>query len=214
MLTSTLEKNIFEHQGSKIKIEQQEVQIIARYEQPLVVVLDHVLTNEECDRLITLSQNRLARSKIGASKHVNDIRTSSSMFFDENENEFIGEIEQRISALMCVPVEHGEGIQILHYAPEQQFKAHHDYFVETSRAAANNRISTLIMYLNDVEEGGETLFPELNLSISPRKGMGVYFEYFYNDSLLNKQTLHAGMPVVKGEKWVATQWMRRKPYRV
>ena len=77
----------------------------------------------------------------------------------------------------------------------------------------NNRISTLIMYLNDVEEGGETIFPSLNLSIKPQKGMAVYFEYFYNDQAVNELTLHGGSPVIKGEKWVATQWMRKKNYR-
>ncbi|WP_239422073.1 2OG-Fe(II) oxygenase [Bacillus sp. CGMCC 1.16541] len=214
MFTSVIEQNLFEHKGSKIVIGDQEIKVVARYEQPLIVVLDEVLTHEECDTLVTLSKDRLKRSRIGATRDINDIRTSSSMFFDEDENEFIRDIEQRIAALMCVPIEHGEGIQILHYEPAQQFKAHHDYFVQGSRAAANNRISTLIMYLNDVEEGGETLFPNLNLSISPRKGMAVYFEYFYNNPLLNEQTLHAGTPVSQGEKWVATQWMRRKPYRL
>ena len=72
--------------------------------------------------------------------------------------------------------------------------------------AANNRISTLVMYLNDVEEGGETFFPKLNLSVHPRKGMAVYFEYFYQDQSLNELTLHGGAPVTKGEKWIATQW--------
>ena len=79
---------------------------------------------------------------------------------------------------MNVPVAHGEGLHILNYEVDQQYKAHYDYFAEHSRSAANNRISTLVMYLNDVEEGGETYFPKLNLSVHPRKGMAVYFEYF------------------------------------
>ncbi len=66
------------------------------------------------------------------------------------------------------------------------------------------------MYLNDVEHGGETFFPKLNFSVSPQKGMAVYFEYFYNDKSVNELTLHGGAPVITGEKWVATQWMRRQ----
>ena len=69
------------------------------------------------------------------------------------------------------------------------------------------------MYLNDVEEGGETFFPKLNLSVHPRKGMAVYFEYFYQDQSLNELTLHGGAPVTKGEKWIATQWVRRGTYK-
>jgi Uncharacterized iron-regulated protein len=133
------------------------------------------------------------------------------MFFEENENELIRTIERRASELMNVPVSHAEPIQILHYRPGEQYQPHYDYF--TSGHADNNRISTLVMYLNDVEEGGETVFPSLRLSVTPRKGSAVYFEYFYNDRLLNELTLHAGTPVTKGDKWVATQWMRRQRYR-
>ncbi|MNV88561.1 hypothetical protein D3C71_1827790 [compost metagenome] len=64
-----------------------------------------------------------------------------------------------------------------------------------------------------MEEGGETAFPMLNLTVSPNKGMAVYFEYFYDNHELNESTLHAGTPVIKGEKWVATMWMRRQVLR-
>ena len=74
----------------------------------------------------------------------------------------------------------------LHILNGSGYKAHYDYFAEHSRSAANNRIS--VMYLNDVEEGGETFFPKLNLSVHPRKGMAVYFEYFYQDQSLNELT--------------------------
>ena len=75
-------------------------------------------------------------------------------------------------------IEYAEGLQVLKYLPDQEYKAHHDYFTSASKASKNNRISTLVMYLNDVEEGGETYFPKLGLSVSPTKGMAVYFEYF------------------------------------
>ena len=114
---------------------------------------------------------------------------------------------------MNIPIEHGESMQILRYTPGQEYKAHYDYFSSTSQAAKNNRISTLIMYLNDVEQGGETFFPKLNLSVTPKKGMAVYFEYFYTDNDLNELTLHGGSPVIAGEKWVATQWMRKQKVR-
>jgi len=76
---------------------------------------------------------------------------------------------------MNIPIELGEGLQILQYTSDQQYKAHHDFFI----IANNNRISPLVMYLNDVEEGGESYFPQLDFSVSPRKCMEFYFEYFY-----------------------------------
>lgn len=152
----------------------------------------------------------MQRSKIGAAHEVNEIRTSSSMYFQENETDLITTIEKRVSSIMNIPIEHGEGIQILKYTPGQEYKSHFDFFSSSSKAAKNNRISTLVMYLNDVEEGGETFFPELNFSVTPKKGTAVYFEYFYNDQAMNERTIHGGAPVITGEKWVATQWMRKQ----
>jgi prolyl 4-hydroxylase len=208
------EQTIFNHIGNKIKTEDREINVVARLEEPLIVVLENVLSDEECDGLIELSKDKMNRSKIGVTHEVNEIRTSSSMFFQENEYDIITKIEKRISTIMNIPVEHGEGIQILKYTPGQEYKAHFDFFKSSSIAAKNNRISTIILYLNDVEHGGETFFPELNFSVFPRKGMAVYFEYFYNDKNLNELTLHGGAPVVTGEKWVATQWMRRQNIRL
>ncbi|WP_260288315.1 2OG-Fe(II) oxygenase [Peribacillus aracenensis] len=204
------EQTIFNHIGNKIKTDDREINIIARLDEPLIVILGNVLSDEECDGLIELSKDRMNRSKIGAKHEVNEIRTSSSMFFQENEYDIITKIEKRISTIMNIPIEHGDGIQVLKYTPGQEYKAHFDFFTSSSIAAKNNRISTIIMYLNNVEHGGETFFPKLNFSVSPRKGMAVYFEYFYNDKNLNELTLHGGAPVITGEKWVATQWMRRQ----
>ncbi|MGE7762408.1 2OG-Fe(II) oxygenase [Peribacillus sp. NPDC097895] len=202
------EQTIFNHIGNRIKTEDREIDIIARLEEPLIVVLGSVLSDEECDELIRLSKDKMHRSKIGDSHEVNEIRTSSGMFFQENENDIIARIEKRISSIMNIPIEHGDGIQILKYSPGQEYKAHFDFF--TSKETKNNRISTIVMYLNDVEHGGETFFPKLNFSVSPKKGMAVYFEYFYNDKHVNELTLHGGAPVITEEKWVATQWMRRQ----
>lgn len=206
------EQTIFNHIENKIKTEDREINIIAKLEEPLLVVLGNVLSDEECEELIRLSKDKMHRSKIGVKHEVNEIRTSSSMFLQGNEkgNDIITKIEKRISSIMNIPIEHGDGIQILKYTPGQEYKAHYDFFTSASKATKNNRISTIVIYLNDVEHGGETFFPKLNFSVSPQKGMAVYFEYFYNDQNLNDLTLHGGAPVITGEKWVATQWMRRQ----
>ncbi|USK37267.1 2OG-Fe(II) oxygenase [Cytobacillus firmus] len=210
MDASIKEQTIFDHAGNKIITEDREIHIIAKFAEPLIVVLGNVLSDEECDQLIQQSKDRMQRSKVANSLEVDELRTSSSTFFEEGENALVARIEKRVSQIMNIPVEHGEGLQILNYKIGQEYKAHFDFFSSTSKAASNPRISTLVMYLNDVEQGGETYFPKLNLSVSPQKGMAVYFEYFYNDQNLNDLTLHGGAPVVSGDKWAATQWMRRK----
>ncbi|WP_041076074.1 2OG-Fe(II) oxygenase [Bacillus sp. OxB-1] len=210
-MTDHKEQTIFNYVGNKIMTDR-EIDIVIRLEEPLVVVLGNVLSNEECDELIRLSKDKIKRSKIGTTREENELRTSSGMFIEESENELVARIETRISSIMNIPIEHGEGLQILQYTPGQQYKAHYDFFSSTSKVT-NNRISTLVMYLNDVEQGGETFFPKLNFSVTPKKGMAVYFEYFYTDPHLNELTLHGGAPVITGEKWVATQWMRKQKVR-
>ncbi|MFL0582536.1 2OG-Fe(II) oxygenase [Solibacillus silvestris] len=182
------------------------------HEEPLIVKFLNVLSDEECQNLIDCASSRLERSKL-AKKEISSIRTSSGMFFEENENPLISEIEKRISSLMHLPIEHAEGLQVLHYEPGQEFKPHFDFFGPNHPSSSNNRISTLVVYLNDVEEGGVTTFPNLGIVNVPKKGTAVYFEYFYNDQKLNELTLHSGEPVIQGEKWVATQWMRKKQIR-
>ncbi|WP_078414724.1 2OG-Fe(II) oxygenase [Priestia abyssalis] len=204
------EQTIFNHIGNKIKTEDREINIIARLEEPLIVILGNVLSDEECDELIRLSKDNLQRSKIGDVREVNELRTSSSTFLKESENDIITRVEKRISSIMNVPAQHGEGLQVLNYKIGQEYKAHFDFFSSANKSVNNPRISTLVMYLNDVEQGGETFFPKLNFSVSPQKGMAVYFEYFYHDQTLNELTLHGGAPVINGDKWAATQWMRRK----
>lgn len=183
-----------------------------RNEAPLILTFHSVLSDDECQALIESASPRLKRSKL-ANQDTSSIRTSSGMFFEDHETPLIRTIEKRLSTLMQVPMEHAEGLQVLHYEPGQEFKPHYDYFGPTHPSSPNNRISTLVIYLNDVEEGGETTFPRLNISVKPTKGSAVYFEYFYQDQAINELTLHSGEPVVKGEKWAATLWMRKQPVR-
>lgn len=206
------EQTLFDHEGDTISLDR-DVKFEIICEEPLVVVLKNVVSDEECTALINLSKDKLKRSKIGESRQTDEQRTSSSMFFEENENDLIISIENRISNIMQIPIAHAEGLQILKYSPGQEYKAHYDFFNENSKAASNNRISTMVMYLNEVTAGGDTYFPSLDISVSPEKGSAVYFEYFYNDQNLNNLTLHGGAPVIEGEKWVATQWMRKQRIR-
>jgi hypothetical protein len=114
---------------------------------------------------------------------------------------------------------------ITHYSVGQNFKTHPDYFVsldiETHKKATQqrckmggNRVSTIILYLNDVIKGGETYFPWLNLKINSELGNMVQFDYGYEDFMNNLHSEHAGMPVLEGEKWIITVWVREQPLTV
>jgi prolyl 4-hydroxylase len=119
---------------------------------------------------------------------------------------------------MNAPIENGEGLQILHYCTGDEYAPHYDYFPPDDAGSVphlsqgGQRVASLIIYLNDVEEGGATVFPRLGLTVGPKKGAAVYFEYCNSLGQVDPQTLHGGLPVRKGEKWIATKWMRQRRY--
>lgn len=193
-----------------------DVHVLAELKLPRVVVFGGLLSHDECDALVALSRQRLQRSETvdnttGGSE-VNAARTSDGMFFERGETELIDCIERRIAALVRWPLDHGEGLQVLRYRPGAEYKPHHDYFdpaqpgAPTILARGGQRVGTLIMYLNSPERGGSTVFPDVGLDVAPVKGNAVFFSYDRPHPAT--KTLHGGSPVLAGEKWVATKWMR------
>ncbi|HEY3699739.1 MAG TPA: 2OG-Fe(II) oxygenase, partial [Spongiibacteraceae bacterium] len=163
------------------------VRVLARVSEPDIVVFENILSAQECDQLIALSRPKLQRSTIvenqtGVEKVI-DERSSEGTFFLREENVFLRMIEQRLSRLMQLPLENGEGIQILRYAIGAEYKPHYDFFPPENIGSAvhikkgGQRVATLIIYLSDAESGGETIFPEIDFAVAPRKGGGVYFSY-------------------------------------
>jgi prolyl 4-hydroxylase len=198
------------------------VEILMVLNAPRVVLFGNVLSAEECDQLVEASRTKLQRSTVvNADTGAYDVhphRTSSGTHFERGENELIRRIESRIAELIDYPVENGEPIQILHYLPGAEYKPHYDYFDpkqpgnETVLAMGGQRIATLVLYLNDVEAGGSTVFPTIGLDVLPRKGSAVYFAYTTESGETDARTLHGGSPVIAGEKWIATKWLRQRQY--
>jgi len=199
-----------------------DVEMLFVIESPRVVLFGNLLSDEECDLLISQSRDKLQRSSVvNASTGAYDVhphRTSSGTYFKRGENELLQRIEKRIAELVDCPIEQGEPIQVLHYEPGGEYKPHYDYFDPAHPgnkevlAQGGQRIATLIMYLNDVTRGGSTVFPEIGLDVLPRKGHAVYFAYRDEAGALDARTLHGGSPVGSGEKWIATKWFRQLPY--
>lgn len=195
---------------------------VLRVERPQLILFGNVLSAEECDQVIELSEGRLQRSTIvdpdtGRPEIIRN-RSSESTSFQLSETPLIDRLDRRISALMNWPIENGEGLQILRYGVGGEYRSHFDYFPPDQPGHARHiarggqRTATLVVYLNDVAGGGDTVFPEAGISIPPRKGHAVYFRYFNNLGQLDPGTKHAGAPVLAGEKWIMTKWMRRYRY--
>lgn len=189
---------------------------------PVLAVLDDVLSAEECSALIAMARPRLAPSTLvdplTGRTLVSEQRQSSGMFFRPGENELIARIDARLAAITGLPQSHGEGLQVLHYAQGAGSAPHYDWLQpgnEANRASiarSGQRICTLVAYLNDVAAGGETAFPELGWRVAPRRGGAVYFQSCDGDGQLYAASVHHSLPVLEGEKWVATKWTRTAPF--
>jgi len=208
--------------GPVIHTHDRDIPVLLRLEQPVIALLDSVLTPEECDQLIALARPRLKPSTVvdlmsGENKTA-EHRDSEGMFFGLNETPFIAKIDRRISELMNCPVENGEGLQVLRYGKDAKNTPHFDFLAPTnptnrdSLARSGQRISTLVVYLNNVKNGGETIFPEVGLSVLPKKGNAAYFEYANSQRQVDPKSVHAGAPVIAGEKWAMTKWMRERRF--
>jgi prolyl 4-hydroxylase len=193
-----------------------EVQVLLSMRHPRVVLFGGLLSDAECDALVALAEPRLLRSETvdnsSGGSEVNAARTSDGMFFERGEGPLIERIERRIAALLRWPVERGEGLQVLRYRPGAEYKPHHDYFDPALPGMARvlerggQRVGTLVMYLNTPRRGGATTFPDAALEVAPVKGHAVFFSYDRPHAVT--RTLHGGAPVLEGEKWVATKWLR------
>jgi len=205
---------------SRVHAGDREVTVLVAMQNPRVVVFGGLLSDDECDALVAAARPRMSRSETvvyeTGGNEVNAARTSEGMFFGRGELALCARIEARIGALLGWPVENGEGLQILHYRPGAEYKPHHDYFDPQQPGMASvlkrggQRVGTVVMYLNTPEAGGGTVFPDVAFEVAPIKGNAVFFSY--DRPHPTTRTLHGGSPVVAGEKWVATKWLREREF--
>jgi len=183
---------------------------------PVVATFDNLLSNEECEEIISLGKE-LQRAKVVSvdGSVESDWRTSSLMSLEYAQTETIDKLEKLLSELCNIPIECGERLQLMKYEPGQFYKPHNDWFTHdnssTNLKDRGQRIATAVIYLNDVPKGGETAFPKLNISVLPKIGSAVYFEYTDLNLNTTDLCLHSGEPVIEGEKWILTKWFRSKP---
>jgi prolyl 4-hydroxylase len=189
----------------------------------IVYEAENVLPQLGCDYLINLSAPRLRPSLVvdpNTGQQVqNPVRSSHSMYFPPSMYDcVVAYVRSFMAAFAQLPADNAEPLSMLRYTPGQQYKPHQDYFVGTTATdehterQGGQRAVTVFAYLNDVEAGGETEFPEFNLKIHPGYGKAVKFMNLDSDGVPNPKTLHAGCPVIRGEKWLATFWFRQRPF--
>ena len=214
--------------------------------EPRAFVYHNFLTPEECAHLVNL-----AKATAGGSKRAtvadaraggtfpSSQRTGSGAVLLRDHDPIVTRIEERISVFAMIPADHGEGMQILRYGRGEKHDPHHDYFDggDKNLRFYGQRVATVLMYLSDVESGGETVFPKHGawiepddtdvrgrssskdsskcargaLHVKPRRGDALLFHNCHLNGREDPTSLHAGCPVLRGEKWTATKWMRAGP---
>ena len=202
---------------------------------PRAMVIHNLITAEEAQHIVDLSWPRMKRSEVVGPNNqsiLDEYRTSYGTFVARHETEIVASIQERVAWLTRAPVVNQEDMQVLRYGIGQFYKRHTDSLEDDSP-----RMATLLIYLADPEEGGETSFPEEgsewanpqkkalydkdlsecakgHVAFRPRRGDGLLFWSIHPDGKTEDPlSEHEGCPVIKGAKWTTTVWIHNVPFR-
>jgi prolyl 4-hydroxylase len=185
----------------------------AKVESAQVYYYPDFVTDEECAELVKVIDIGKRPSTLLSYSNDPNFRTSESCDLDRF-SPVVRPVDERIAELLGLDAPYGETMQGQRYAPGQQFRAHHDYFHENTdywprmQAEGGQRTWTAMVYLSDVTEGGATWFPQAGIRVPPRKRLLLMWNNMNPDGSPNPYTLHEGMPVIRGTKYVVTKWFR------
>lgn len=172
---------------------------------------------EECARMRALIDGDAVPSTLFPGGEGLNYRTSNSCNLDPNDP-LVMALTQRIAALMGIKASHGETIQGQRYQIGQEYREHCDWFGGSAdywprmRAQGGQRCWTAMIYLNAVEEGGETHFPHLGFEVTPHEGMLLIWNNLDAEGAPTPYCMHAAKPVTAGTKYVLTKWFRERPW--
>jgi prolyl 4-hydroxylase len=197
-----------------------ELQVIST--QPKALQIPNLLSDVEADQIIRLASPKMRLSAVGYTGHgpgpqQHAHRTSTVSWIQRNSSRITESIFLRVADLLGIDERRlrknasMEDLQVVHYAPGQKYDIHHDWGV---CRYPDTRFLTLLLYLNDLpnpQAGGETAFPKgaggLGFKVQPKKGSAVLFYNLLEDGNGDDLALHASLPVLEGEKWLANFWV-------
>jgi prolyl 4-hydroxylase len=175
------------------------------------------LPSEDCSAIAALIDERRRPSTISDDLGDRAFRTSETCDLD-SAHPAVAALDARIAALTGLDPAHGEPMQGQRYAEGQEFKPHTDYFEPAGAdflrycAVAGQRTWTVMIYLNEPAAGGATRFKTIGKTIQPETGKLLAWNNRKPDGAPNVNTLHHGMKVRSGVKYIITKWYREKPW--
>jgi len=189
---------------------------------PSIVVEDNVLSPALCEHIIKFAENKgLADNLINHDgKYIQDkARTSKGIFLSYGDNKVLDGVIEALSDMCGLPPARLEPISIQRYQPGQEYKPHYDGFLpeemdkmpESSKIKeGGNRCVTMIAYLNDVQDGGGTVFPVLGFANQAVQGRVLMFGNLDENKVVHPASLHMGVAPSSGNKWILTLWFRER----
>lgn len=196
---------------------------------PYIYTIDNFLTEKECKFMIDVSKGNLKLAGVSKMEGEKSLevgkykgRTNSSYWMPHNAHPETLNIARKVAKRIGCNYRHFENFQVIHYNENEEYKYHFDAYDKNEKekyekfcGQRGNRIRTVLIYLNDVEEGGGTGFDSLTeynepVIVEPKMGKMVVFTNVNDDGSLNKKSRHAGLPVIKGEKWAFNLWLRER----
>ena len=184
-----------------------------------IFTIPQFLTNEECDHIVRLTEHGSVRSSVAGSGaqtiKYDEGRTSSTAVLHDTDP-IVSNVNQKMYIELGIEAPYSEPTQGQIYEVGQEFRHHQDAFGKEAYhnhcLSSGQRTWTFMIYLNDVEEGGETDFPTLQKTFTPVKGTAVVWKNSNGTGTENSAALHAGLPVRKGRKVIITKWFRENVF--
>lgn len=176
--------------------------------------INNFLNDDECEYIIdNINNSKVIKSPLTREvDNDKNFRTSLTCYF-HSSNKIIKNIDDKICSIMNIPINKGEGLQGQKYLVGNEFKKHTDYFDKNNDEQylknGGQRTWTFMVYLNEVETGGETQFTEINKIFKPELGMALLWNNLNNNGIENVYSMHWGMPVITGTKYIITKWFRK-----
>ena len=197
-----------ETRNQTVKFHDREMKLTKLFQFPYMVHIESFLKLDECHHLIRIAEPNFKRSTTLTKDNKTMIvpgRTSSSALLGRGSDDVLKKVEYLASSLSGYPISHIENIQVVKYEPGQRYNQHYDI-----QKGVVDRDVTIFIYLNDVQEGGETWFPRLNYKVKPKQGNALLW---YNVNDFNQVEIlseHSGTPA-KETKYGCNVWIRSKP---
>ncbi|XP_017073422.2 prolyl 4-hydroxylase subunit alpha-1 [Drosophila eugracilis] len=172
---------------------------------PYMVFFHDVIFDSEIDSILNSSAFTLSLVDDGQKS---DIRSSKDSYIGQ-----VAKLEERVSDMTGLSMAGSEEFSLINYGLGGHYILHHDYhdITDKNRPTHGERIATVLFYLGDVDSGGATIFPLMNITVTPKKGSAVFWYNLHNSGAMHSKTLHSACPVISGSKYVLTKWINELP---